>query len=110
MFKKERSRASNIAVRSRAKNRGLVVNDIAFMFKGGSQLPSVPVSYSDEVVLNTPSIALEDVPTDEHRADSDLQDVLDSLRMSIANKVSQNKNVKADTKSAKDNVEKEKEE
>lgn len=87
-YKQSRDMSSNISIRSRAKNRGLVVNDISFAFKGGGQLPTIPVTYSDNELLNVPSIALEDLPTDSHKADSDFQDAYDGLASLIENQIS----------------------
>lgn len=73
-------RSSNIPFRNQAKMRGVVVNDIAIAVNGGEQPKTVGVMYGDQVALNRPSVAMEDLPTENHRADSTLQVVLDSMQ------------------------------
>lgn len=78
-LRKERSRESNLPLKVRAHRNGVVQNDIALALKGGGQTATIPVQYGDEMFLNVPSVALEDVPTVAHRAKSQMQDVLEAL-------------------------------
>lgn len=78
-LRKERSRESNLPLKVRAHRNGVVQNDIALALKGGGQTTTIPVQYGDETFLNVPSVALEDVPTVAHRAQSQMQDVLEAI-------------------------------
>lgn len=82
--RKERSRASNIPFRNQAKMRGVVVNDIAIAMKGGAQVSQVPVYYSEDMVLNRPSIELEGIPTKNHKANSEMQAMQDAFEEQFA--------------------------
>lgn len=54
-------------------------NDIVTSLKIGKDAPRIAVRFGDEVPLNTPSIDLTDIPTPEHRADSDFNDLYENV-------------------------------
>lgn len=64
--------------------RGVVVNDIAIAMKGGAQVSQVPVYYSEDMVLNRPSIELESIPTRNHKANSEMQALQDAFEEQFA--------------------------
>lgn len=71
--RKEIDRTSNISsVRDHDPN--FYVNDISRAAKLGKDLPKVSVSYGNDMLFNSPSVAIEDIPVEGSDVESPLTD------------------------------------
>lgn len=82
--RQEISRKTDIELVRRNLNV-MVENDILVSQRLDKDVPRIPVQYGDEVALNQPSIALEDMPTDAQENTSQLASYVKHIESQLAN-------------------------